>query len=201
MSGALLGLLFAQWGSRLLVQQLSSQTETINLDLTPDWRVLVFTATVAIATALIFGTVPALRGTRVEPNEAIKAQGRSIVGESRFGFGSALVVAQVALSLVLVVGGGLFMQSFARLGGVRLGYDPDPILIATVALESQQRQTRRTTGTLRASAASSAERPGCPARSRLGNHADHQQQLGHIDREPSRTIACRSRNGTSSSIQ
>ena len=82
-----------------------------------------FTAAVAIMTALIFGTVPALRGTRVEPHEAIKAQGRSIVGESRFGFGSLLVVGQIALSLVLVAGGGLFLQSFARLASVRLGFD------------------------------------------------------------------------------
>ncbi len=132
-SGAVLGLIFAQWGGRLLVEQLSTAEDAISLDLAPDWRVLAFTAAVAVATALIFGTVPALRGTRVEPNEALKAQGRSIIGESRFGFGSALVVAQVALSLVLVVGGGLFVQSFARLGSVRLGYDPNPILIADIS--------------------------------------------------------------------
>ena len=83
-------------------------------------------------TALIFGTVPALRGTRVEPHEAIKAQGRSIVGESRFGFGSLLVVGQIALSLVLVAGGGLFLQSFARLASVRLGFDPAPVLVASI---------------------------------------------------------------------
>ncbi len=102
------------------------------LDLAPDWRVLAFTAGVAIATALIFGTVPALRGTRVDPHEAIKSQGRSIVGENRFGFGSLLIVGQVALSLVLVVGGGLFMQSFSRLASVRLGFDPAPVLVATI---------------------------------------------------------------------
>src|SRR5262249_42617444 len=90
-SGALLGLLFAQWGSQMLVHQLSSQGdgETI-LQLSPDWRVLAFTAGIAMLTALIFGTVPALRATRVEPNEAIKEHGRTIAGEGRFGFGSAL---------------------------------------------------------------------------------------------------------------
>ncbi|HEY7057614.1 MAG TPA: ABC transporter permease [Vicinamibacterales bacterium] len=131
-TGAFLGLLFAQWGSSLLVRQLSSETETITIDLSLDWRVLGFTAGVAAVTALIFGTVPALRGTRVEPHEAIKAQGRSILGESRFGFGSLLVVGQIALSLVLVVGGGLFLQSFARLASVRLGYDANPILVASI---------------------------------------------------------------------
>ena len=132
MTGALLGLLFAQWGSHLLIRQLSPETEAIVLDLSLDWRVLGFTAAVAIMTALIFGTVPALRGTRVEPHEAIKAQGRSIVGESRFGFGSLLVVGQIALSLVLVAGGGLFLQSFARLATVRLGFDPAPVLVGSI---------------------------------------------------------------------
>jgi len=131
-TGALLGLLFAKWASALLVRQLSSETDTITLDLSLDWRVLGFTAAAAVMTALIFGTVPALRGTRVEPHEAIKAQGRSILGESRFGFGSLLVVGQIALSLVLVVGGGLFLQSFARLANVRLGFDPNPLLIASI---------------------------------------------------------------------
>ncbi len=130
--GALLGLLFAQWGSRMLVYELANREDGPVLQLSPDWRVLAFTAGVAILTALIFGTVPALRATRVEPNEAIKEQGRSIAGEARFGFGSALVVVQVALSLVLVVGGALFMQSFARLANVRLGFEPDPIVIADI---------------------------------------------------------------------
>ena len=128
-SGAGLGLLFARWGARLLVGQLSLYGSRIALDVALDWRVLAFTGTVAVTTALLFGTVPALRGTRIEPGEAIKEQGRSIVGESRLGFGSLLVVAQVALSLVLVVGAGLFMRTFASLVRVRLGFDPNPILV------------------------------------------------------------------------
>jgi putative ABC transport system permease protein len=136
--GAVLGLLFAQWGSRLLVRELSNQSDGTVLHLAPDWRVLAFTTGVAIATALIFGTVPALRATRVEPNEAIKEQGRAIVGEGRLGFGSLLIVAQVALSLTLVVGAGLFVRSFSALAHVRLGFDVDPILIATVNARRSQ---------------------------------------------------------------
>src|SRR5262245_44421379 len=90
---------------------------------------MAFTAGVAILTALLFGTVPALRSTRVQPSEAIKEQGRSIVGESRLGFGSVLVIGQVALSLVLIVAAALFMKTFASLASVRLGFDPDPILV------------------------------------------------------------------------
>src|SRR5260370_13004876 len=92
-------------------------------------RFLLFTAGVATTTALLFGIMPAHRSTRVAPNEAIKEQGRAIVGESRFGFGSLLVVAQVALSLLLIVGAGLFMRTFSTLSRVRLRFDPDPILL------------------------------------------------------------------------
>src|SRR6185295_245485 len=64
-----------------------------------------------------------------QPNDALKEQGRSIVGDSRFGFGSLMVIFQVALSLVLVVGAGLFVRTFTSLAHVRLGFNPDPILI------------------------------------------------------------------------
>jgi putative ABC transport system permease protein len=129
--GTALGLLFAQWGARVLVREMSGPATASALDVGLDWRVLLFTAGIATATALLFGIVPALRSTRVAPHEAIKEQGRSIVGESRFGFGSMLVIAQVALSLVLIVGAGLFMRTFSTLSNVRLGFEPDPILMVS----------------------------------------------------------------------
>ena len=104
---------------------------------------MAFTIAVSSATALLFGIVPALRSTRVPPNEAIKEQGRSIAGESRFGFGSALVVAQVALSLLLVVGAGLFVRTFSSLAHVRLGFDADPILMVTFAPKRSTVDRRR----------------------------------------------------------
>jgi predicted permease len=131
-SGTLLGVVFAQWGARLLVLEMSGREVASALDMSLDWRVLAFTIAIATLTALLFGSVPALRSTRVAPNEAIKEQGRSIVGESKLGFGSLLVVAQVALSLVLIAGAGLFMRTFATLSNVRLGFDPDPILLVNV---------------------------------------------------------------------
>src|SRR5207247_1108759 len=60
-AGAALGLLVARWGSQLLVRQLSTQTNTVFLDLSLDWRVLAFTSAVTIVTALLFGTAPAFR--------------------------------------------------------------------------------------------------------------------------------------------
>jgi predicted permease len=128
-AGALLGLAFAGWGAALLVREFSVGDSPTTLDVGIDWTVLGFTALVALTTALLFGTVPAMRATRVQPNDALKEQGRSIVGESRFGFGSLMVIVQVALSLVLVVGAGLFVRTFTSLNHVRLGFNPDPLLI------------------------------------------------------------------------
>jgi predicted permease len=130
--GALLGLVCAQWASRALIRQLSTTTNLVFLDLTLDWRMLGFTAAVTLATALIFGTAPSWRGARVDPNEALKEQGRGIAGDARFGLGSILVVAQVALSLILLVAAGLFGRTFLTLTHQALGFDQDRVLVASV---------------------------------------------------------------------
>jgi putative ABC transport system permease protein len=134
-AGAALGLLLAQWGSRLLVQQLTTYEETVSLDLSLDWRVLAFTAAVGITTALLFGVVPAFRAGRVEPSEALKEHGRTVAGERTRMLGQPLVVLQVALSLVLVVGAGLFLRTFAKLATMDLGFDRDPLLIVRLDLQ------------------------------------------------------------------
>jgi predicted permease len=131
-AGAGLGLVFAQWGSRLLVRQLSTSTNTVFLDLSLDWRVIGFTATVAVATAVLFGTAPAFRGARARPIDALKEHGRGPAGQARMGLANLLVVAQVALSLVLVVAAGLFVRTFASLATLRLGFERDRILIVSV---------------------------------------------------------------------
>jgi putative ABC transport system permease protein len=133
--GAAIGLLFAQWFSRLLVRQLSTSTNTVYLDLTLDWRVLGFTALVAITTAVLFGTIPALRAARVDPHDAIKAHGRGPGGDTRFRLGNVLVVVQVALSLMLVVAAGLFVRTFATLATRHFGFDRDPVLIASIDIQ------------------------------------------------------------------
>lgn len=127
--GALIGLAIAQWGSVLLVQQLSTKANTVFLNLQIDWRVLAFTAIVAAIVALVFGVVPALRASRTRPMEAIRQHGRGTDGIRRVGLGSALVVGQVALSLLLVVAAGLFVRTFASLATVDLGFDRDAVLL------------------------------------------------------------------------
>jgi putative ABC transport system permease protein len=136
-AGALIGLLFARWGSRLLVRQLSTTTNTVFLDLALDWRVLGFTALIAVSTAILFGVAPALRASRVQPNEALKEQGRGVAGE-RFALGNLLVVVQVALSVILVVAAGLFVRTFTSLANVHLGFDHEPVLVANVSAQRLQ---------------------------------------------------------------
>jgi putative ABC transport system permease protein len=136
--GGVLGLFFARWFSGLLVRQLSTSTSNVFLDLAIDWRILLFTASVACATALLFGVAPALRATRVQPNDAIKEQGRGIAGSGRFALGNTLVVVQVALSLVLIVAAGLFVRTFSIMATRDVGFDRDPVLIASINLQPLQ---------------------------------------------------------------
>jgi putative ABC transport system permease protein len=128
MLGAIGGLLFAVWGSRLLVRFLSKAGGQLQLDTAPDLRVLAFTMVVAILTGVLFGLAPALRATSVSPNNALKERARGMAG-SRFGLGSALVTGQVALSLMLLVGAGLFLGTLRNLLTIDLGFNLHNILL------------------------------------------------------------------------
>ena len=136
LSGATLGILFAQWGTRLLVGFLSVRGTQVYLNLNIDSRVLAFTASVAVLTGLMFGLAPAWRGTRVNPQSAMKANARGVIEGSRFGLGKALVVLQVALSLVLVVGAGLMLTTFFKLETLDSGFEREHILLSSVDLRN-----------------------------------------------------------------
>jgi predicted permease len=94
--------------------------------------VLGFTAAAALGATLLFGLAPAFGLGRVEPNDALKDQGRTVSGERRIGFRNALVVIQVGLSFALVVGAGLFGRTFSTLTLRPLGFDPSHLLIVRV---------------------------------------------------------------------
>ncbi len=130
--GALAGLVFAKWASPLLVSQLSTSVTRVALDLSLDWCVLAFTIAVTFATAVLFGTAPAFTATRVVPIDALKEQGRGATGDARSGLASGLVVAQVALSMVLVVAAGLLVGTFERLSTFPLGFDSNRVLTVRV---------------------------------------------------------------------
>jgi predicted permease len=132
-AGAGLGLLLSAWGSQLLVAQLSRLDTRVVFNLSPDWRVLTFTAATSLATVLLFGVAPALRATDVLPVSALRGPGgsRSASGSGALLTSTVLVV-QVALSLVLTVAAALLVGTFARLLHVPLGFDGDRVLIAAV---------------------------------------------------------------------
>jgi predicted permease len=132
-AGAALGAGLAQGLSRFLVAFLSTSDNPIFLELTPDWRLLGFAAGMAILTCLLFGLAPAIRATRMEPGAVMKAGGRGMThGRERFSLRRALVVVQVALSLLLVAGALLFSRSLGNLLTIDTGYRQEGIQIATV---------------------------------------------------------------------
>jgi putative ABC transport system permease protein len=130
--GGLAGLAVARLGAPFLIRQLGSDLGAVTLDLSIDWRVLGFTAAASLAATFLFGLAPALGLGRVEPNDAMKEQGRTLAGERRLGLRNGLVVAQVGLSFALVVAAGLFVRTFAALTRTPLGFDPSRLLIVRV---------------------------------------------------------------------
>jgi putative ABC transport system permease protein len=129
MTGAALGLVFAKWSSALLVQQLGTWENTVSLDLALDWRVLVFTATIACLCAISAGVAPMLAVKSFAPGEALKGAGRAMAGDRRFAVRGALVVAQIAVSFVLVIAAGLFLRTSHRLRQLPLGFVPEPLVV------------------------------------------------------------------------
>jgi predicted permease len=122
-SGALLGIAFAYWGSSLLVRIMMQGSLTpVTLDLNPDGRVLLVTVAATILTAVLFGIVPAWRASRQDP-AAVLQQGARSVSAPTTRLGKTLIVAQVALSLVVLLGAGLLLRSFERLRSVDPGFD------------------------------------------------------------------------------
>jgi predicted permease len=130
--GALFGIVFARWGSQLLLVLLSSTGDEVFIDLGFDWTVFAFTMGVTVATALLFGIAPAWRAGEADPMEAITAQGRGIAGMPRTGLANGLVIGQVALSVVLVVSAGLFVRTFLSLATLDPGFERDRALVVHV---------------------------------------------------------------------
>jgi len=107
----------------------------VSLDLALNLRLLAFTILVATFTVVLCGLFPAWRATRVSAQAAMKAQARGVIeGHTRFRLGKALVVAQVALSLVLVVSAGFLIGTFRNLSRLNPGFAAEGVLLATVDL-------------------------------------------------------------------
>jgi len=123
--------------SRLLVQQISPARSQWFLELTPDWRVMGFIAGVALLTTILFGLAPALNATRVSLAEAMK-QADATERRQRFGLGRLLVVAQVAVSMVLVAGAALLLHTFYNLASVDTGFEANRVLLVELDIRRVQ---------------------------------------------------------------
>jgi putative ABC transport system permease protein len=129
--GTATGVALAQILSRALVAFLSSQEQPIFVELTPDWRVLGFAVCLAILTCILFGLTPAIQASRTEPGIAMKASARgATAGRGRFAIRRALVVSQVAFSLVLLMAALLFVRSFRNIVTLNAGFQQDHVLVA-----------------------------------------------------------------------
>jgi predicted permease len=132
-SGSILGIGMASFFSRTIVKLLSTETDPIYLATNIDWRVLSFTAFVAVSTCLLFGLAPAFRSSRTQPGAVLKAGGRGMTaGRQKFSFQQTLVVSQIAFSLVLLAGALLFVRSLWNLMTLDPGFRETGILRAYV---------------------------------------------------------------------
>ncbi|HEY8460248.1 MAG TPA: ABC transporter permease, partial [Blastocatellia bacterium] len=139
--GAALGLLFAHWGKDALLALLVGDSREFAVDLRLDWRALGFTAVVAALIGVLFGLAPALRATRLELAPALKeTPGGGAAPRSRLS--KALLVAQVAMSLALLVGAGLFVRTLDNLNRIEAGFDRENLLIFSVNTRSHEASRR-----------------------------------------------------------
>jgi len=130
--GAIAGLVLA-WGSaRVLMVVLSGGRTDMQLSTPLDLRVLAFTLGVTFITGILFGLFPAMRGTSVNPNDSLRESNRVTSSGGKLNLAKCLVIAQVALSLVLVIGAGLFLRTLWNLQQVPLGYAREKLLLVSV---------------------------------------------------------------------
>ena len=139
LAGAALGCLFAYLGLKGLVLLIPEGFIPREADIRLNVPVLLFSLAVAGLTSMVFGLVPALQTARTNMVEPLKDSGKGVSGGFRGGrLRGAIVVVEVALSLMLLVGAGLLMRSFVRLQTVDLGLDPDNVLVARLPLPRGQ---------------------------------------------------------------
>ena len=132
LTGGALGLLVASAGTKLLIALFFRGSDYVPINTPPDLRVLGFTTMVSCGAAIVFGLLPAIRmSSQIAP--VLKSAGPGIKGsllsQRRFGLGAALIVSEVALSLVVLAGAGTFSRSLANLTGQQFGFDRERVLV------------------------------------------------------------------------
>jgi predicted permease len=134
-AGGALGILFAVWGVGAISKLLSSNPgQPFLFSVSPDWRVLGFTIAITYITGILFGLAPALRGSRIDLTPSLKESvsclsGAAVHSGRRLRSGDALVIAQVALSVVVLTGAGLLVRTLRNLHNIDPGFDPQNVLL------------------------------------------------------------------------
>ena len=139
------GFILAIWGAQALVAIAPQDVPRLAEAAIVDKWVLAFTLAISVAASLLFGLAPALTASRIDLNDALKLSGpRSVVAGGAGKLRSVLVVAEIALSVVLLIGAGLLMKSFIALNSVTLGFRPDHLLLMSAEVPSSSLETART---------------------------------------------------------
>jgi predicted permease len=128
LAGGALGVAFASVASNLLLRMVSDGREALQLSVSVDLRLLLFTLGVTLATALLFGTIPAFRATRLNLTDSLKDGRGQSCAPAKGPLAKALLVSQVALSLVLLIGAGLFVRSLINLAKVDTGFNIENVI-------------------------------------------------------------------------
>ncbi len=158
--GGAAGLALAVWGTGLLASISLPTTIPLTLDLGIDGTVLAFAALAALGTGVVFGLAPALQASRTDLVGALRGDGAAAAGGSRSRAQRGLVVAQVTVSLVLLVVAGLFQRSLGAAQHVRLGLEPRGVALGSVDLAMAGYDTTRGLAFYRAAQQRIAELPG-----------------------------------------
>jgi predicted permease len=130
-AGAILGVVLASWGAQLLLGFFITPESSLAVTADPDLRILAFASLLAIVTAMLSGTIPAFRSTHVDLAPTLKGSGGAVVSEQP-RLRKTLVVAQVALSFLLLIGAGLFLRSLQNLMAVDPGFRTERVLTFSV---------------------------------------------------------------------
>lgn len=130
------GILLGSWGSSALVSMVSTGPQALPINVEPDSRMLAFTFLVSVISAVVFGTAPAIRASRVELSASLRSNRASSSAMTRSLLGKALLVSQVALSLLLLVGAGLFVRSLVNLQRVDTGFNQEHVLLFQIDSDS-----------------------------------------------------------------
>jgi len=127
--GGILGLALAFWADKaLMAVYLPSDSNALNISAVPDFRILLFTLAVSVVTGVIFGLAPALQSTRPDVGRTLKDQAGAVVGGGHGRLRNVLVVTQVALSLLLLIGAGLFLRSLKNLSNLGTGFPAERLV-------------------------------------------------------------------------